>query len=82
MTNEEFEQEMIEFAKRFPPGATFRDKIPNGDGDYLVHVLGIFDKTNIAIKYYGKHHQWWHYEFYDLEQMYMHWREGWLRFTT
>lgn len=34
--------------------------------NYLYHVLGIFDEENVAVKYYGKHKQYWNYEFMDM----------------
>ena len=47
-----------ETVDKFPVGTKFRYS------GYLYHVLGIFDGYNVAVKYYGKHTQWWHYEFF------------------
>jgi len=33
---------------------------------YLYHVLGIFDEEHVAVRFFGKHKQWWHYEFTDM----------------
>lgn len=33
---------------------------------YLYHVLGIFDGEYVATKFFGKHKQWWHYEFTNM----------------
>ena len=43
---------------------------------YLYHVLGIFDDENVAVKYYGKHKQFWHYEFMDSYFLYLKYRDG------
>jgi hypothetical protein len=45
-------------------------------GDYLYHILGIFDNEKIAVKYFGKHHQWWHYEFIDIWRFYCAYQKG------
>jgi len=50
-------KQLKETMEKFPAGTKFRYR------GYLYHVLGTFDDYNLAVKYYGKHHQWWHYEF-------------------
>jgi len=52
------EKEIEEFLKKLPIGTKFKYR------NYLYHVLGIFDDYNVAVKYYGKHKQWWHYKFF------------------
>lgn len=76
------EAELLLFAEKFKPNITFRDRINSGDGEYLVHVLGVFDKDYVAVKYYGKHKQWWHYEFLDVWTLYAHYCNGMLKFTS
>jgi hypothetical protein len=44
-------------------------------------VLGLFDGVEIAVKYYGKHKQWWHYAFFDIWTLYAHYENGSLKFA-
>jgi len=39
--------------------------------NYLYHVLGIFDDDAVAVKYYGKYKQWWHYEFQNMYRIWI-----------
>lgn len=43
---------------------------------YLFHILGIFDEEQVAVKYFGKHRQWWHYQFFDMWDLYFAYQNG------
>jgi hypothetical protein len=62
------DEEIEKFGELINVGTKFKLNYPNDK--YLYHVIGIFDGWNIAVKYFGKHKQWWHYEFMDLSYLY------------
>ena len=59
-------------------GTKFRYTYPQTD--YLYHVLDIFDDDEVAVKYYGRYKQWWHYEFQNIYRIWLVYKEGTLKF--
>ena len=47
----------------------------------LYHVLDIFDDDEVAVKYYGKYKQWWHYEFQNMYRIWLAYEEDNLKFV-
>jgi hypothetical protein len=47
-------------------------------GELLYHVLAIYDDTVVAVKYFGNHKQWWHYQFYDITTLFLFYNRGWI----
>ena len=57
-------QEYLEFLELIETITAIKCNKPNiMDGDLLYHVLDIYDQEWVALKYYGKHKQHWHYRF-------------------
>ena len=48
------------------------------DGDLLYHVLHIYDREWVALKYYGKHKQFWHYRFEYAYGLWLSYKRGWI----
>lgn len=67
-------EDIEEFAELFKKDVCFK---MNHHGDnHLYHVLDVFDGWNVAVKYYGKHKQWWHYEFQNIYFLYEAYKFG------
>ena len=47
----------------------------------LYHVLDIYDDDQVAVKYYGIHKQWWHYEFQSMYRIWFAYKDGRLKFV-
>ena len=47
-------------------------------GRLLYHILGIYDNTAVAVKFYGAHKQYWRYGFYDVYQLYLYYKNDWI----
>jgi hypothetical protein len=71
-----YQQETDEMLKLLEGKTEFRCDGKIVRGDYLYHILGIFDNEKIAVKFFGKHHQWWHYEFIDAWSLYQDYKRG------
>jgi hypothetical protein len=48
------------------------------DGELLYHILAIYDDEAVAVRYYGKHKQWWHYEFYNVIELKIYFENCWI----
>jgi hypothetical protein len=70
-----YQQETEEMLKLLEGKTKFKSK-DTLLGDYLYHILGIFDNEQIAVKYFGKHQQWWHYKFIDAWSLYQDYKRG------
>jgi hypothetical protein len=78
------DKELEEFADRIETGVKFRCRgtlFGQGSNKYLFHVLDVFDECNVAVKFYGKHKQWWHYIFIDLSFLLMEYKNDELKFV-
>jgi hypothetical protein len=78
------DKELEEFADRIETGVKFCCRgtlLGQGPNKYLFHVLDVFDGYNVAVKFYGKHKQWWHYIFADLSTLLMEYKNDELKFV-
>ena len=71
------DQQAIDEMLRLLEGKTkFRYNGRSTHGGYLYHILGIFDNQQIAVKFFGKRHQWWQYKFIDALDLYLGYING------
>ena len=52
------------------------------DGDFLYHILAIYEDEWVAVKYFGKHKQWWHYTFFPITYLFMLYERGWIELRS
>ena len=68
-----------EFREQLKITATIRCNQPNVmAGDLIYHILDIYDDEEVAVKYFGKHKQWWHYTFYSISALFLFYKKGWI----
>jgi hypothetical protein len=78
----ELPQEYYDFCKQFKTGVKFRINRWNvQNGERLLYVLDNYDGDHIAIKFFGKHKQYWHYDFMDGYLLWECDKNGWLEFV-
>ena len=74
-------QEYYDFCHQFKTGVKFRINRGNvQNGERLLHVLDVYDEDHVAIKFFGKHKQYWHYDFMDGYLLWEFDKAGWLEF--
>lgn len=77
----ELPEEYYDFLEQFKTGIKFKINGENREnGERLLHVLDVYDDYHIAIKFFGKHKQWWHYDFMDGYLLWLYYKKGNLRF--
>jgi len=69
-------EEFLEILKNVSAIRVARWNIMNGE--LLYHILDIYDDEAVAVKYYGKHKQWWRYAFYNVWQLKRWYEKGWI----
>ena len=68
-----------EFLEKLKTTVTIKCYYPNAlAGDLLYHILAIYDDVEVAVKYFGRHKQWWHFTFYSVEVLFQFFQNGWI----
>ena len=47
-------------------------------GRLLYHILGIYDNTAVAVKFYGAHKRYWRYGFYTVDKLHLYHKNDWI----
>ena len=72
-------KEETAFFDKLKASKAFKCKRPNiMSGRLLYHILDIYDNTAVAVKFYGAHKQYWRYNFYDVYQLYLYYKNDWI----
>ena len=74
-----YQQEIDKMLHLLAGKTQFRCSGKSPHRNYLYHILGIFDGEQIAVKYFGKHKQWWHYEFIHAWSLYQDYKNGYIK---
>jgi hypothetical protein len=69
----------VEFLEKMKSTKSIKCSNSNAlSGDLVYHILAIYDDEEVAVKYFGKHKQWWHYTFYNIELLFLLYEKGWI----
>jgi hypothetical protein len=68
-----------DFREKLKTTTAIKCNKPNAlHGDFVYHVLAIYDDEEVAVKYFGKHKRWWHYTFFPIDGLFYYYLNGWI----